>query len=321
MTQNHDMIAYQYVIENMIAALTDMKKILTVTEVATLEKTIEHMTNTIPNMRHIPAGSNLETMQKTIKNMTKNLPAMTENTVARDEQAIQKTIEEMVDVTTNMTDVLDIRNKEVLQKALKTLPPIIPIIIQMFSAVNWEKFEPSDEDIQIAQKVLNSKGIEQFIKEGFSEKNVNQELSNPFKTVLLVLMLLYSMMGFINDLTIMTVQEITHNQITPTVDSVMNAEQTPKRIEEKQTIKQLSDLLKEKIPTEIIHLFMIVEKNNLTVHQRMNENSKRIGTLDILDIVQVFERKEDWARVLCEHRKKEYLLEGWVLAKDLREIN
>lgn len=320
MTQDHDIIAYQYVIENMISALTDMNEILTITELETLEKTIKHMTNILPNIKHIPANSNLEMMQKTIKNMTNNLPGTDKSTMVKNEETLQKAIEKMTATTINMINILGITNKEVLQRALETVPTVIPTIIRMFSLVDWDKFEPSDEDIQIAQRILKSKGIEQFIKEGFNEKNVHQELSNPFKTVLLILMLLYSMIGFINDLTIMTVQEIKYNQITPVIDSITTAEQRDKKVVKEHTTKQLNDLLKEKIPREIIHLFMIVGKNNLTVYQENTTDSKRLATLDVLDIVQVFERKKDWTRVLCEHDKKDYIIEGWVLTKDLKEI-
>lgn len=320
MTQNDEMIAYHYVIENMVSTLTDMQNILTITEVDLLEKTIERMTNTLPSMRHIPARSNLETMQKTIKNMATTFPVSNEKNTARNEQVLEQAIEEMVEVTTNMANVLGIANKEMLQKVLAALPPIIPRIIRMFSAIDWEQFEPSDEDIQIAQRILNSRGIEQFIQEGFSEENTKQELSNPFKTVLLFLMLIYSMVGFVNDLAIMTVQEISQNQILPVVDSVTYTKTTTGKTAEKKTINQLIAMLKEKIPTEIVHLFMIVEKNDLTVHQQMSEKSKETGSLDVLDIVQVFERKEEWARVLCEHRK-EYTIEGWVLIKNLKEIS
>lgn len=320
MTQDHDVIAYRYVIENMISALTDMNEILTITELETLEKTIKHMTNILPNIKHIPANSNLEMMQKKIKNMTNNLPSSDKSTMAKNEENLQKAIEKMTATTTNMINVLGITNKEVLQRALETVPTVIPTIIQMFSQVDWDQFEPSDEDIQMAQRILKSKGIEQFIKEGFIEENVQKELSNPFKTVLLILMLLYSMICFINDLTIMTVQEIKYNQITPVIDSMTTDEPRERRLVEEHITQQLNDLLKEKIPHEIIHLFKIVGKNNLSVYQENTTDSKRLATLDVLDIVQVFERKKEWARVLCEHGKKEHIIEGWVLTKDLKEI-
>lgn len=313
-------VTYQCIVDDMVLALTGMSSILAATEVKTLEKTIEQLTKTLPNMRYIPASTNLEMMQKTLKNMTNTLSNQTMIVKKINEKVLHEFIEEMVATTTNMIDIINIANKENLQKIIKITASTFPLMIQIFSSIDWEKFDPTDEDLQIAQNMINSQGIEEMILEGLSEEKIEDELSNPMKTVLLILILLYSTMEFIDASTMITTKTIAHNQIKSAIESVKDTAQQKKDDTSHQRIQHLNILLREKIPTEIIHLFMIVREDNLNVHEKMDMNSKKIGTLNTLDVVQVYEQEKDWAYVLCECRSRTEVLQGWVLSDYLEDI-
>ncbi len=320
MIDKNGLDAYQCVARDMIATLTDMTNILATTKIETFEKTIKHMTFTLPSMKSIPATTNLETFQKTIQYMAFIGPTLPETPTAVNGDTIQKAIEKMVDTTTRMIDILAIKNGGILQKTMGNLTKTIPKMIRIFSAIDWGNFEPTDDDVEKAQKILNSEDIEVAISKSFNEKKKDEDLGNSFKIVLLVLILLYYTMIFISDTATITVKECTHNKIAPAVDSAMNAQQKDKEKTEKQMISELNEELVKIIPAEITSLFMIVTKNDVTVHQNMTINSKILGTLDFTNVVQFIEEKEDWTHILYDSPRDAKILEGWVLTKYLKEI-
>lgn len=246
MTAKNNLDAYQCVMEDVTAVILDMTNILEVTKVETLQKTIENMTVTIPNLKSIPAVTKVEAFQKTIKNMATTTSNGAQRLVATNKEVFQNEIENMIATATDLTNMLATTRVETFQNAMKNIPHILPKITEMFSVVDWDRFEPTDEDLKKAQEILWSENIEVVVSKGLSEKQAEKELSNSFKMVLLVSVLLYYTLEFISNVSTMAFRECTHHKIIPVVESVMNVEQSNKLNTEKQTLKQLNEELKKK---------------------------------------------------------------------------
>lgn len=309
---------YQVVVDNMVAALSDMTKILASTSVEVLEKVIDDMTENLPNIQRIPTATKIESLQKTIQHLVTHSSYLTKESLPLQEIRLLNTLQDMVDTTANMIDLCSIKDSEALQTVLKNVPTTIPRMIKIFYHVDWSTFEPTDEDVQNAQKILNSENIEQAVSDRFKNKEADEELSNVFRTVLLILMLLYYTMEFINNTTLMTVKELTQNKIHPVLETrIKNKQQV---IPDERVSKEFKNKLKEAIPTEIIGLFMIVIQDRLAIHETPHESSRIVGLVNSFNIVQFIEQKNDWTRILHDSAVDHSVLEGWVLMKHLRAI-
>lgn len=310
---------YQIVVKNMITTLSDMTKILEATSVENFEEVIEEMCENLPNMRTIPTATKIETLQKTIQNLTRVTPNLTDPSPTINNN-IQSLIEDMVDTTVNMIDVFAIINGYVLQKTMRNVRNTFPQMTKIFSQIDWTTFQPTDKDLKRAQKILNSENIEQAVAESFRERKATKELSNSFRTVLLVLMLLYYTMEFISNTTLMTVRELTHNKIHPVIESTNRENSSKQKNSSKQSSEELKEVLKEKIPTEILGVFMIVTHDQLTIHEIPNESSKIVGTVNSSNIVQFVEQEREWIRIIHDSTVDDSISEGWVLMKHLKRI-
>lgn len=197
MKSQNEQDAYEYVIESIVDAIAAINQVLATTRVETLKNTIEDMTATIPSMVNIPAKTNLEAVQKTIKNMTNKTNV----------EAIQQTIEHMAETTVDVTTILPTTEIEILKKAMENTSSSIIAITEMFLELDWDNFEPTDENVKEARDILSSEDIKVTIAEGLKEKQAGKELTPTHKTVILDVMLLYHTMIFISDTAAMTVIE------------------------------------------------------------------------------------------------------------------
>lgn len=312
---------YQVVTNNMIITLSDMITILTTTDVKTLEETICHMADFLPNLKNIPATTNAEALQKTIKNMgTVITHDLTLASTPTNTEVLKDVIKNMVDTTATMINVLAITKGEELQKTLKNVKYTIPKMTGIFSEIDWERFNPTNEDMKNAQKILNSPNIEQAIAENLQMNEFNEDIDNTLKTVLLVLMLLFYTMEFISDSATLTIRELTDTTIKPAVESFEQASEQQRTESKKQNLRQLREVLKKEVPVEMHNLFMMVTNMNLIVFEKPKMNAARIGTIDSTKIVQCMEKKSEWTRIVYDNPRNAQILEGWVLTKYLKKI-
>lgn len=311
---------YQIVVENIIIVLTDMTKILEIIKVKDLEETIKHMTIALPNMRNIPATTNLEALQKTIKYMANTIPSLTQTHATETEDTLQKLVKNMIDTTTSMINTCAIRNGEILQRVMENTETIILKTTEIFTEIEWDNFEPADADMEKAHKILSNENIEQMIFEKLNGQPGIKKNDNSFKIILLVFMLLYHTMMFISDAATITVKECVNNRINPIVETVKHAYQKKKIKTENEAINQVSQELMQNVPSEITDFFMIVTKNNLSVHKEKELHSEIIGTVHFMEVVQFIERKENWAYISHNNPEDNGILEGWVLTKHLKII-
>lgn len=197
MTNKNELNADQYVIECLTDAIGDITKILTATKVKTLEETVEDMTVTIPSMVNIPAETNLKALQYTIKNMANRTKV----------EAVQHTIEHLANTTVDVTTILPTTEIEGLQKAMKNILSSMVTITAIFKELDWDNFEPTDEDVRKARDILKNNNIEKDITEGLDGRKSESELTPAHKTAILNLMLLYHTMIFISDTCTLTIIE------------------------------------------------------------------------------------------------------------------
>lgn len=318
--ENHDDI-YQIVMNNMIVALNDMNTILKTTDVATLEATINHMADFLPNLKNIPATTHEESLQKTIKNMSTAITHDWAHTSPQvNDETLREVIRNMVDTTATMINVLMITNGAQLQKTLENLRQTIPKVVGTFSEINWELFNPTDEDVKKAKEILNSEDIEQAIVENIDVPDFYKEVNNTLKTVFLVLMLLYYTVEFISNSVTLTARELTNTHVHPPVASFNQSKQQEQKEKYQENLQQLSQSLKNEEPTELHNLFMIVSHMNLILFDQPKMDSTRIGIINSTNIVQCIERKEDWTHILYDNPRNDEVLEGWVLTKYLKKI-
>lgn len=318
--ENHDDI-YQIVMNNMVVALNDMNTILKTTDVATLEATINHMADFLPNLKNIPATTHEESLQKTIKNMSTAITHDWAHTSPQvNDETLREVIRNMVDTTATMINVLMITNGAQLQKTLENLRQTIPKVVGTFSEINWELFNPTDEDVKKAKEILNSEDIEQAIVENIDVPDFYKEVNNTLKTVFLVLMLLYYTVEFISNSVTLTARELTNMNVHPPVASFNQSKQQEQKEKYQENLQQLSQSLKNEEPTELHNLFMIVSHMNLILFDQPKMDSTRIGIINSTNIVQCIERKEDWTHILYDNPRNDEVLEGWVLTKYLKKI-
>ncbi len=211
MENNNQLEAYQIVVNKMIAALNDMTTILAVTDLVTLNTTIEDMAIVLPRVKKIPTSSSLEAIQKITQNMMIRMSDLNENKQNVNEKSRQEAIKNMVDISTKMISILGIKNGDRLQITLSNVKTIIPEMIQAFFKTNWMNFEPKDEDIKEAQRILNNENLEELILNSRKSNEPEEELNNSHKVVLLVFMLLYYTIEFVSDTSTITLKEFNQN--------------------------------------------------------------------------------------------------------------
>ncbi len=313
MMNKNNLDPYQSVVKDMIITLTDMINLLEITKVETLEETMKHMANILPNVKNIPANTDLEALQKTIKNMACTTPDIVKISSKENGKALQKTIESMATVTTDMINLLEIKDGTILQKAMENVATILPQLTEIFIEVDWDTFQPTDDDMLEAREILHSKMLEQSMIEKFKKQRTDKNLSNSSKTVILVLMILYYTVGFVSDSARITVMELTKNKVIPFIEMINNQSDS-----ERQSIDQLRNSLQKEIPIEICNIFMIVTQDHLDVYEEMRVNSKSKGILHSTNVIQVIEESKDWVHILYEDSQTS--LEGWVLSKYLQKI-
>lgn len=197
MENKNKLDAYECVTENIIDAIEAISEILEATRVETLKSTIEDMTATIPSMVNIPAETNLKALQKTINNMVNKTKV----------EAIQHTIEHMAGTTVDINTILPTTEVDNLKKAIENTSSSIVAITEIFLELDWDNFEPTDEDVQKAREILSSNGIDKIIIEELSEIKSESDLTSAQKTVILDLMLLYHTIIFVSDAATLTVIE------------------------------------------------------------------------------------------------------------------
>lgn len=197
MKNRNELDAHQYVIESIMDAITGITNILTATRVETLKDTIENMTVTIPSMVNIPAETNLKALQKTIKNMADKTKV----------EAVQDTIQHMASNTIDITTILPTTEVNDLKKAIENTSSSIITITEVFLELDWDNFEPTDEDVKEARDILSSENIQENIAKGLRDKKEGNELTGAHKTVILDLMLLYHTIIFISEASTMTIIE------------------------------------------------------------------------------------------------------------------
>lgn len=314
---------YQIVMNNMVVTLSDMHTIIKTTDVATLEATICHMADFLPNLKNIPATTEEESLQKTITNLGTAVTHDWAHTAPQvNDETLKEVIKNMVDTTATMINVLTITNGKELQETLKNLRQTIPKIVGIFSEINWELFNPTDEDLKKAQEILNSEDIEQAIAENLDIHDFDKEMNNTLKTVFLVLMLLYYTVEFIGNSATLTTRELTAARVHSEV-AVAGKPATKQLAEKEQhqaNLQQLSQSLKKEEPTELHNLFMLVNQMNLILFDQPRMDSPRIGMINSTNIVQCIERKDEWTHILYDNPRNDEVLEGWVLTKYLKRI-
>lgn len=197
MQNKNDLDAFQYVTACIIDAIADITQILTTTKAETFKSTIEDMTVTIPTMVNIPAETNLKALQKTIKNMVDKTKV----------EAIQQTIDHMADATIDITTILPNTEVEELKKAIQSTSSSIGTITEIFLQLDWDNFEPTDEDVKEARDIISSENIKETITKSLSDKKGGSQLTTAHKTVILDLMLLYHTIIFISDAATLAVIE------------------------------------------------------------------------------------------------------------------
>lgn len=197
MKNQNELDAHQSVTESIIDAIAYINQILSATRVETLKNTIEDMTITIPTMVNIPAETNLKALQKTVKNMADKTKV----------EAIQDTIKHLAGTTVDISTILPSTEVEQLKKAIERTSSSIVTITEVFQELDWDNFEPKDEDVKEARNILSSDNIEEALTEELRNKTVGKELTPAHKTVILDLMLLYHTIIFISDAATLTVIE------------------------------------------------------------------------------------------------------------------
>ena len=182
----------------------------------------------------------------------------------------------------------------------------------LFSNIDWESFEITEDDIKEANDILKSDNPEEEVT-----KEINQKKGLPtsIKTIVIYIVLIIRLLA-----DIVTVAEFAEERIPQIMDYYEEhiAEDTSKS--DRESINWLNDELKKNVSQQITQNFRIVTKDDLAVRTGKGMDTRIKGQLNHGDVVQILEKKKNWTYVSFSNYKNEEVIEGWVFTRYLKQI-
>ena len=182
----------------------------------------------------------------------------------------------------------------------------------LFSNIDWDSFEITEDDIKEANDILKSDNPEEEVT-----KEINQKKGIPtsITTIAIYIVLIIRLLA-----DIVTVADFAEERITQITGYYEEhiAEDTSKS--DRESINWLNDELKKDVSKQITQNFRIVTKNDLDVRTGKTVNSKISGKLSHGDVVQIVEKKRNWTYVHFSKYNEGEIVEGWVFTRYLKQI-